>query len=101
MSSYPYGFGRRHVISVTFESWLDPDEDIHRVCPGQHIANKSLYINLALLLWSFHIVERADAPIDPNDYTDTIVAHAAPFGVKFIPRIEESRLKQMMFEPVI
>ena len=67
-----------------------------RVCPGRHVANKSLYINLALLLWSFRIVERPDAPIDPNNFSDTIVAHAAAFDVEFIPRIE--RLKEMMSE---
>ncbi|KAF8549342.1 cytochrome P450 [Imleria badia] len=80
MSSYPYGFGRR-------------------ICPGRHVANKSLYINLALLLWAFRIVERPDAPIDPNDYnTDTLVAHVAPFDVEFIPRIEAGELKEMMSE---
>jgi len=82
MSSYPYGFGRR-------------------VCPGQHVANESLHITLALLLWSFRIVERLDAPIDMNAYTDTIIAHAASFDVEFIPRIEEGRLKEMMSESVI
>ncbi|KAF8549251.1 cytochrome P450 [Imleria badia] len=82
LSSYPYGFGRR-------------------VCPGRHVANKSLYINLALLLWSFHIVERSDAPIDPNRYTDGVIAHAAPFDVEFIPRIEEGRLRQILSESVI
>ncbi|KAF8553151.1 cytochrome P450, partial [Imleria badia] len=82
MTSYPFGFGRR-------------------VCPGQHVANKSLYINLALLLWSFHIVEKADAPIDTNDHADGVVARAAPFDVKFIPRIEEGRLKQMMSKSAI
>ncbi|KAF8549254.1 cytochrome P450 [Imleria badia] len=82
MTSYPFGFGRR-------------------VCPGQHVANKSLYINLVLLLWSFHIEERADAPIDTNGHSNGVVAHAAPFDVKFIPRIEEGLLKQMMSGSVI
>ncbi|KAG1818707.1 cytochrome P450, partial [Suillus subaureus] len=40
-----YGFGRR-------------------VCPGLHLANHSLYISLAFLLWSFRIAQRPDAPID-------------------------------------
>ena len=68
------------------------------MCPGRYVANKSLYINLALFLWSFRIVQRPDAPIDPNDFSDTIIAHAAPFDVKFIPRIE--RLEEMMSESV-
>ena len=74
---------------------------MNRVCPGQHVANASLHVNLALLLWSFRIVERPDAPIDPDAYTDTIVAHAAPFDVDFIPRIEEGRLKEMMSQSAI
>ncbi|KAG2356835.1 cytochrome P450, partial [Suillus spraguei] len=37
-----YGFGRR-------------------VCPGLHLANNSLYITFALLLWSFCIAQRPDA----------------------------------------
>jgi cytochrome P450 len=74
---YAYGFGRR-------------------VCPGQHLANRSLYINLALLLWSFHIAQRPDAPIDVEDYTDTVISYAAPFEVDFVPRIEEWQLREMM-----
>ena len=94
----------RQVISAVriFYSWTNPDNVINRVCPGQHVANESLKINLAFLLWSFRIVERPDAPIDVNAYTDTIiVTHAAPFDVEFIPRIEEGRLKEMMSESVI
>ena len=85
---------------MVFESWTAPDV-INRVCPGQYVANESLKINLALLLWSFRIVERPDAPIDTNAYSDTGIAHVAPFDVDFIPRIEEGRLKEMMSESVI
>ncbi|KIJ14884.1 hypothetical protein PAXINDRAFT_134552 [Paxillus involutus ATCC 200175] len=75
--SYTYGFGRR-------------------ICPGQNLANQSLYINIALLLWSFRIAQRPDAPIDTNDFMDAILAHAAPFEVDFVPRMEESRLREMI-----
>lgn len=98
MTSFPYGFGRRYVIPIVLDPWAEPIGVIHRVCPGQHVANKSLYINLALLLWSFHIVERADTPIDTTGHTDGVIAHVAPFHVEFIPRIEEGRLKQMISE---
>ncbi|KAI9572527.1 cytochrome P450 [Boletus coccyginus] len=72
MSVYPYGFGRG--------------------APGQveHLANESLCITLALLLWSFRIVERPDARI----------AQAALFDVEFIPRMEEGRLKALLSEKV-
>lgn len=64
---------------------------MHRA-PGQveHLANESLCITLALLLWSFRIVERPDARI----------AQAAPFDVEFIPRMEEGRLKALLSEKV-
>lgn len=63
--------------------------------------NKSLFINLAFLLWSFRIAERPDAPINVNDYTDTGVSHAAPFNVEFIPRMEEYRLKELMSDQAV
>jgi hypothetical protein len=91
----------KQFICLVFDSWTNPDDVINRVCPGQYVMNESLHINLALLLWSFRIVERPDAPIDTNAFTDTIVAHPAPFDVDFIPRIEEGWLKEMMSESVI
>ncbi|KAG2038135.1 cytochrome P450 [Suillus americanus] len=72
-----YGFGRR-------------------VCPGLHLANHSLYISLALLLWSFRIAQRPDAPIDTNAFRDAVIARAAPFDVDVIPRIEVAKLKDLM-----
>ncbi|KAH7884150.1 cytochrome P450 [Phlebopus sp. FC_14] len=77
MHFYTYGFGRR-------------------VCPGQHVANRSLYINLALILWAFRIAERPGAPIDTNAFSDGIISHAAPFEADFIPRIDEKLLRAMM-----
>jgi len=74
---YTFGFGRR-------------------VCPGMHLANRSLFIALALLLWSFRIVERPEAPIDTTPDTDNVVAHLAHFEVDFAPRIEEARLREVM-----
>ncbi|KAG9310416.1 cytochrome P450 [Chiua virens] len=82
MNSYPYGFGRR-------------------ICPGLYLANNSLYMNLALLLWSFRIVERPDAPIDVHAYTDAVTSHPASFDAEFIPRVEERQLREMMSELVM
>ena len=61
-----------------------------------HLANRSLFIALALVLWSFRIVERPEAPIDTTPHTDNIVAHLAHFEVDFVPRIEEARLREAM-----
>lgn len=74
---------------------------LFRVCPGQHLANRSLNINLALLLWSFRISQRPDTRIDTNAYTDSVIAHAAPFEVVFTPRIEENCLRAMMAEETV
>ncbi|KAG1858610.1 cytochrome P450 [Suillus tomentosus] len=76
-----YGFGRR-------------------VCPGLHLANHSLYISLALLLWSFRIAQRADAPINTHAFLDAVIAHAMPFEIDVIPRIEVARLKELMTDGV-
>lgn len=84
------------VICASSKSWSEPDGVIHRIRQGDDFAAKSLYINLALLLWSFRILERPDAPIDVNDYTHSIIAHAAPFCVDFIPWMEAERLKGMI-----
>ncbi|KAG1778790.1 cytochrome P450 [Suillus placidus] len=69
MKFITYGFGRH-------------------VCPGLHLANHSLYIVLALLLWSFRIVQRPDAPINTHAFSDTVTPHAAPFQIDVIPRVE-------------
>ena len=61
-----------------------------------HLANRSLFIALAFVLWSFRIVERPEAPIDTTPDTDNVVAHMAQFGVDFVPRIEEARLREVM-----
>lgn len=72
-----YGFGRR-------------------VCPGLHLANHSLYISIALLLWSFRIAQRPDAPINVHAFLDAVIARAAPFEIDVIPRIGVAKLKEMM-----
>ncbi|KAH7137043.1 cytochrome P450 [Dactylonectria estremocensis] len=41
-----------------------------RVCPGVHVAERSLFINIARFLWGFNISKKLDAqgnPIEPDD----------------------------------
>ena len=97
--SFAYGFGRRfvhqeihHLVPV-----FVPDDVVHRACPGQHLANNSLYINIALLFWSFRITEITDKPIDMYAYTDTVVSHPAPFEVNFVPRVDEGLMQKKMW----
>ena len=61
-----------------------------------HLANRSIFIALAYLLWSFRIVERPDEEIDMTPDIDRVVAHMAPFVVDFMPRINEVQLREMM-----
>ncbi|KAH7920047.1 cytochrome P450 [Leucogyrophana mollusca] len=68
-----------------------------RICPGQHIANRSIFINAALLLWSFKITEDPSAPIDESGFVDGVIAHPKPFAAKFEPRFgDEAQLRRTM-----
>lgn len=67
-----------------------------RVCPGMQLANRSIFIALALVLWSFRIVERPEAPIDTTPDNDNVQSHLADFKVNFVPRIKEARLREMV-----
>jgi len=57
---------------------------------------QSLYISFVLLLWSFRVAQRPDAPIDVNAYTDSVVSQAAPFEVDFIPRMNIAKLRELL-----
>ncbi|KAG1907325.1 cytochrome P450 [Suillus fuscotomentosus] len=72
-----YGFGRR-------------------VCPGLHFTNHALYIITALLMWSFRIAQRPDAPINTYAFSDRVTPHAEPFGINVIPRVEVAKLRAAM-----
>ncbi|KAI6137179.1 cytochrome P450 [Pisolithus sp. B1] len=68
-----------------------------RICPGQHIANRSIFINAALLLWSFRITQDPKAPINDKGFVDGVIAHPKPFAACFTPRIgDEKHLRQVM-----
>ncbi|KAG1806933.1 cytochrome P450 [Suillus plorans] len=72
-----YGFGRR-------------------VCPGLHFTNHALYIITALLMWSFRIAQRPDAPINTYAFSDRVTPHAEPFEINVIPRVEVAKLRAAM-----
>ncbi|KAG2753558.1 cytochrome P450 [Suillus brevipes Sb2] len=50
-----------------------------RVCPGQHVANRSIFINTTLILWASRLSENPAAKIDTRAFSDTATVHAAPF----------------------
>jgi len=72
ITSFNFGFGRR-------------------VCVGQHVANNSLFINTALILWAFNVSKDPTKPIDTMDFTDTANARVQPFKAVFTPRIPSLR----------
>ncbi|KAG1855924.1 cytochrome P450 [Suillus subluteus] len=66
-----------------------------RVCPGQHVANRSIFINTALILWAFRLSENPAAKIDTLDFSDTANIHAAPFEICFEKRIDENQIREL------
>ncbi|PBK80087.1 cytochrome P450 [Armillaria gallica] len=70
IKQFVYGFGRR-------------------VCPGSRIANRSLFINTALLLWAFDIV--ATERIDSNAFADEPGMFPGCFGVRFDLRLGKEK----------
>jgi len=84
MRHFQFGFGRR-------------------VCPGQHIANQSVYINTATLLWAFNITKQKDAngrpvEIDTLNFTNTVNSHPEPFQAAFEPRMDSAALRSVVSE---
>ncbi|KAG1798591.1 cytochrome P450 [Suillus plorans] len=66
-----------------------------RVCPGQHIANRSVFVNTALILWAFRLSENPAAKIDTFAFSDTTHIHAAPFEICFAKRIDENVIREL------
>ncbi|KAL8284027.1 hypothetical protein RQP46_005140 [Phenoliferia psychrophenolica] len=57
-----------------------------RVCPGQHVGDRSVYISTAKILWAFDITRTKDAngtelPLDihPSQYMNAAVTHSLPY----------------------
>ncbi|KAK2467459.1 hypothetical protein APHAL10511_000314 [Amanita phalloides] len=71
LKSFSFGFGRR-------------------VCPGQHMATASIFLNTALILWAMTVKPDPTSPIDPLDFTESANAHPMPFKVLFEPRVAKS-----------
>ncbi|TFK72866.1 cytochrome P450 [Pluteus cervinus] len=70
----PFGFGRR-------------------ICPGLHIAQQSIFILMARMLWTFDIVplkdsEGRDILPDPNAFLRGLIRAPKPFGYQLVPRRE-------------
>ncbi|KAI0660149.1 cytochrome P450 [Cubamyces menziesii] len=87
------------------ERWLDEQgkmrDDLkffnwgfgRRICPGMHVAERSIFINTALMLWAFEISEDPAHPIDTMAMRDSAIAPPEPFVVRFKSRIMNLREK--------
>lgn len=72
-----------------------------RICPGMHVAERSLFLGVSRMLWAFDITPAVDAdgkPIipDPEKLTQGFVCQPEEFPVSITPRDE--RRKQMVVE---
>jgi len=72
-----YGFGRR-------------------ICVGKHLANETLFIAIATVLWAANLERLRDqsggeAPLDTETFLDTgMVFRPLPYGCKITPRFPEA-----------
>ncbi|KAH6613012.1 putative cytochrome P450 [Boeremia exigua] len=65
-----------------------------RICPGQHLAERSMYLVIANMLWAFDISHAVDAagkkkPINTGDSKPGIVRAFPDFELSIKPRSEE------------
>ncbi|KAG2066656.1 cytochrome P450 [Suillus decipiens] len=81
LTNFLYGFGRR-------------------VCPGQHVANRTVFISAVLILWAFQLTLDPDQPLDDTGFMNTEKAHISltyrPCTIKFKTRIPETELRRLM-----
>ena len=73
----------------------DSTTALRRICPGQHVANRSIFMNAALIFWAFRVSEDPKAPIDSFNFSDTVNQIAEPFRVIFEPRSSEAQIRHL------
>ncbi|KAG0708129.1 cytochrome P450 [Suillus ampliporus] len=76
LRNFVYGFGRR-------------------VCPGQHVANGSIFINSILILWAFRLALDPTKPLDDMGYMNGEILKR-PCAIEFETRIPDTELRRMM-----
>ncbi|KAG1874405.1 cytochrome P450 [Suillus subluteus] len=67
-----------------------------RVCPGQHVANSSVFINAALVLWAFRLTLDRTKPLDDVAFMNGILPNEQPCTIDFQTRIPEAELRRIM-----
>jgi hypothetical protein len=84
--------GELHELSSI--GYVSPENT--RVCLGQHVANRSAFINTAFILWAFRLSENPAAKIDTLGVTDTANMHALPFEISFEKRVDEKVMRELL-----
>lgn len=56
------------------------------MCPGIHLAERSMWRVTAKLLWAFDFEELPDHPLDINAYTSSNLVRPLEYQVKVTPR---------------
>ncbi|KAG1744389.1 cytochrome P450 [Suillus lakei] len=74
---FVYGFGRR-------------------VCPGQHIADRSVFITALLILWAFQLTLDPTKPLEDMGYMNGSMPNVPACVFEFEKRIPETELRRMM-----
>ncbi|KAG2067036.1 cytochrome P450 [Suillus decipiens] len=76
LTFFVYGFGRR-------------------VCPGQHVADRSVFINSLLILWAFELNLDRTKPQDDMGFMNAAIPNV-PCAIEFRTRVPEAELRHMM-----
>ncbi|KAG1807819.1 cytochrome P450 [Suillus subaureus] len=74
---FVYGFGRR-------------------VCPGQHLANRSVFIITLLILWAYKVTLDPTKPLENMGFMAGSMPNVLPCTLEFEKRIPETELRNMM-----
>ncbi|KAG1807806.1 cytochrome P450 [Suillus subaureus] len=74
---FAYGFGRR-------------------VCPGQHVANRSVFITTLLILWAYKLTLDPTKPLEDTGFMSGTMPNVLPCTFEFEKRIPETELRSMM-----
>ncbi|KAG2136927.1 cytochrome P450 [Suillus bovinus] len=66
-----------------------------RVCPGQHLANRSVWINSVLLFWAFRLTLDPTKPLDDMGFMRGETPYV-PCPIVFTPRVPDAELRHIM-----
>ncbi|KAG1772927.1 cytochrome P450 [Suillus placidus] len=91
------------------QRWIDEQGDLRddlkffvygfgrRVCPGQHVANRSVYIAVLLVLWAYKLTLDPTKPLEDMGFMGgSMVNVVLPCTFELEKRIPETELRSMM-----